>query len=74
MVFYAAVLPGFRILMVWLYDQTMSLFLAIPMHANLTGSTVVALAPQATATSLIVYDSQWAPAFGRSSGPSLRRP
>ena len=55
MFFYAAVLPGFRVLMVWVYDRTDSLLVAILMHASLTGSTVVIFSPQATGTSLIAY-------------------
>ena len=55
MFFYAAVLPAFRVLLVWVYDRTDSLLVAILMHASLTASTVVILLPQATGTSLIVY-------------------
>ena len=55
MVFYATVLPGFRVLMVWVYDRTESLLVAVVMHATLTASTVVILAPQATGVSLIAY-------------------
>ena len=55
MFFYTAVLPGFRVLMVWVYDRTDSLFVAILMHASLTSSTVVILSPQATGTPLIAY-------------------
>jgi uncharacterized protein len=56
MFFYAAVLPTFRVLMVWVYDRTHSLLIAILMHASLTASTVVILSPQAaTGASLIVY-------------------
>ena len=54
MVFYAGTLPAFRVLMVWTYDRTGSLLVAILMHASLTG-TVVVLAPQATGTSLFAY-------------------
>ncbi len=55
MVFYAGTLPAFRVLMVWVYDRTGSLLVAILMHASLTGSTVVILAPQATGMPLIAY-------------------
>ena len=55
MFFYAVVLPGFRVLMVWVYDRTDSLLVAILMHASLTASTVVILTPQATGASLIAY-------------------
>jgi uncharacterized protein len=56
MVFYATVLLGFRVLMVWVYDRTESLLVAVLMHATLTASTVVILAPRATgAPALIAY-------------------
>lgn len=55
MVFYAAVLPAFRVLMVWVYDRTGSLLVAILMHASLTASTVVILLPQSTGASVIAY-------------------
>ena len=55
MFFYAAVLPGFRVLMVWVYDRTDSLLVAILMHASLTSTTVVILLPPSTGTSLIAY-------------------
>ena len=55
MLFYVAVLPGFRVLMVWVYDRTGSLLVAILMHASLTASTVVVLTPKATGTSLIAH-------------------
>jgi uncharacterized protein len=55
MFFYAAVLPGFRVLMVWVYDRSESLLVAILMHASLTGSALVILQPQAAGTGLIVY-------------------
>ena len=56
MVFYATVLPAFRVLMVWVYDRTGSLLIAVVMHATLTATTVVILAPQATgAPALIAY-------------------
>ena len=45
-------LTGFRILMVWVYDRTESLLLAMLMHASLTASTVI-LAPLATGATLV---------------------
>lgn len=53
LVFYAVVLPPFRVFMVWVYDRTESLLLAILMHASLTASTLFILIPQETA--LIPY-------------------
>jgi hypothetical protein len=34
-------LPAFRVLMVWVYDRTGSLLVAILMHASLTASTLI---------------------------------
>lgn len=53
--FYAGVLTSFRILMVWVYDNTESLLLAMLMHASLTSSTLFILAPGAQGTALIIY-------------------
>ena len=39
--FYFVALPAYRVLMVWLYDNTASLLLAIVMHAVLSTSTIV---------------------------------
>jgi membrane protease YdiL (CAAX protease family) len=41
-------LPAFRVLMVWVYDRTGSLSLAMLMHAGLTASSLV-IQPQSTA-------------------------
>jgi hypothetical protein len=43
--FYIGVLPIYRVLMVWLYDQTESLLLAMLMHASLTGSVLFIFVP-----------------------------
>jgi membrane protease YdiL (CAAX protease family) len=53
--FYAGVLPAYRVLMVWVYDRTRSLFVAMLMHASLTASTLFILAPSARGISLSVY-------------------
>jgi len=53
LLFYAVLLPAYRVLMVWVYDRTESLLVAILMHASLTASTVFILQPQATA--LVTY-------------------
>ncbi len=44
-VFYATVLPAFRVLMVWVYDRTGSVLVAMLMHASLTGSDPLILTP-----------------------------
>jgi uncharacterized protein len=55
LVFYATVLSPFRTLMVWVYDRTESLLLAILMHTSLAASTFVILLPPATGAALITY-------------------
>jgi CAAX protease family protein len=45
MLFYVAALPAFRVLMVWVYDRTGSLLLAMLMHASLTGFVLFILMP-----------------------------
>jgi membrane protease YdiL (CAAX protease family) len=53
--FYVAVLPAYRMLMVWVYDRTGSLLVAMLMHASLSACTFVILLPPATGVSLITY-------------------
>jgi len=48
LVFYMVALPAYRVLMVWVYDRTSSLFVAMLMHAFLSASTLI-LQPRATA-------------------------
>jgi membrane protease YdiL (CAAX protease family) len=45
MLFYVAALPAYRVLMVWVYDRTGSLLLAMLMHASLTGFVLFILMP-----------------------------
>jgi len=45
MVFYIASLPAYRVLMVWLYDATQSLLLAMLMHASFSASMLVLQPP-----------------------------
>lgn len=47
-------LPAFRVLMVWVYDRTGSLLVAILMHASLTASTQI-LMPHATGVLSLIY-------------------
>jgi len=49
------ILPSFRLLMVWVYDRTGSLLVAMLMHASLTASTLFILSPAATGVPLIIY-------------------
>jgi membrane protease YdiL (CAAX protease family) len=53
--FYIGVLPAYRVLMVWVYDRTRSLLVAMLMHASLTASTLFILAPSAEGVSLMTY-------------------
>lgn len=52
--FSLAVLPAYRVLMVWVYDRTGSLLLAMLMHASLTFSNVV-LAPARPGLSQVLW-------------------
>jgi membrane protease YdiL (CAAX protease family) len=45
--FYVGVLPTYRMLMVWVYDRTGSLLVAMLMHASLTGNVLFILMPLA---------------------------
>jgi uncharacterized protein len=54
-VFYLGVLPAYRVLMVWVYDRTQSLLVALLMHTALTATTLFILAPLATGVSLMIY-------------------
>ena len=47
-------LPAFRVLMVWVYDRTESLFVAMLMHVSLTACTLI-LTPQTTGVHLLIY-------------------
>jgi membrane protease YdiL (CAAX protease family) len=54
-IFYIGVLPAYRVLMVWVYDRTSSLLVAMFMHASLTASSLFILSPSATGVSLMIY-------------------
>jgi len=47
-------MPAFRVLMVWVYDRTESLLVAMLMHASLTASTLI-LQPLTTGVNLLTY-------------------
>lgn len=55
LVFYAAVLPVFRVLMVWVYDRTESLLVGMLMHASLTASVPFILMPNVNGVQLIAW-------------------
>jgi uncharacterized protein len=50
-----AQLTAYRVLMVWVYDRTKSLFVVTIMHASLTASTVFIFTPLATGMSFLVF-------------------
>jgi len=52
-------LPAFRVLMVWVYDRTESLLVAILMHVSLVASNAI-LAPLAAGVAQVTYDLVWA--------------
>jgi membrane protease YdiL (CAAX protease family) len=49
-------LPAYRVLMVWVYDHTGSLLLAMLMHASLTASTFILGPAWVSGSALLVYD------------------
>lgn len=53
--FYAAVLPAYRVLLVWVFDRTDSLLVVMFMHASLTASTLFVLAPSVEGPYLLAY-------------------
>ncbi|MEO1404119.1 MAG: type II CAAX endopeptidase family protein [Cyanobacteria bacterium J06635_1] len=53
--FHYAGLSAFRVLMVWVYDHTESLLVAIFMHASLTASALFILAPSVEGVPLFTY-------------------
>ena len=53
--FYVGVLPAYRVLMVWVYDRTESLLVAMLMHAGLTASVPLILMPLATWGALLSW-------------------
>jgi len=52
-------LVAFRILMVWVYDRTRSLPVAMLMHLGLTGGARILLPPGLTGASLMSFDILW---------------
>ena len=51
-VFFVAVLPVFRVMMIWVWDRTASLPVAMVMHAGLSATTAFIFAPQVTGAAL----------------------
>jgi uncharacterized protein len=79
--FSVAILPAFRVLMVWVYDGSGSLFVAMLMHASLIASNVLLVPALDTgmplaAWSLLVAVAAWiaVAAVAVASGGQLSRP
>ena len=53
--FYVGVLPAYRVLMVWVYDRTGSLLVAMLMHASLTASTHLSSRLRRAGVPLMIY-------------------
>ena len=53
--FYVGALPAYRVLMVWVYDRTGSLLVAMLMHATLSASTLI-LQPLATEVPYLTWN------------------
>jgi membrane protease YdiL (CAAX protease family) len=50
-----AMLTAYRVLMVWVYDRTLSLLVVTLMHASLTASNVFIFSPEATGAAFLTY-------------------
>jgi membrane protease YdiL (CAAX protease family) len=55
LVFYVGALPAYRVLMVWVYDHTGSLLVAMLMHASLSATTLI-LQPLATGVTYLTWN------------------
>jgi hypothetical protein len=56
-------LPAYRVLMVWVYDRTRSLLVAMLMHGSLTATQLILMPPPASGTSLLTSILAWAAAL-----------
>ena len=56
-------LPAYRVLMVWVYDRTGSLLLAMLMHASLTATQLILMPSPASGMSLLTSILAWAAAL-----------
>ena len=67
-------LTAFRVLMVWLYDRTESLFVAMLMHVSLTASLLILNPLGITGANLVIYLLRTRRRrVGRRCGDRLRR-
>jgi membrane protease YdiL (CAAX protease family) len=53
----------FRVLMVWVYDRTGSLLVAMLMHGSLTASARILMPPETTGMRLLTFDLVWVAAL-----------
>jgi hypothetical protein len=74
-------LPAYRVLMVWVYDRTGSLLVAMLMHASLTASTLILQPLDVTGMRVVTYDliltaALWLliAALAMANGRQLSRP
>ncbi len=56
-------LPAYRVLMVWVYDRTGSLLVAMLMHASLTANQLILMPLPASGMSLLTSILAWAAAL-----------
>jgi membrane protease YdiL (CAAX protease family) len=56
-------LPAYRVLMVWVYDRTGSLLVAMLMHAPLAASQLILIPPAITGVQVVTYDLVFAAAL-----------
>ena len=56
-------LPAYRVLMVWVYERTGSLLVAMLMHASLTFSTLSVAPLVISGVALLTYQLVWAAAL-----------
>ena len=56
-------LPPYRVLMVWVYDRTQSLLMAVLMHAPISATTYVLASEATSGTALVTQVLIWGAAF-----------
>jgi len=57
------ILTAYRVLMIWVYDHTESLLIAILMHASYIATTLFVLAPPTTGVAFLTYSGAFAAAL-----------
>lgn len=68
-----AALAAYRVLMVWVYDRTESLLIAVLMHASYIASTLFILAPPTTGMPFLVYSGAFVGVLWGAVVVALRR-